>query len=100
MGKRHRPESVISGRAIRPAISYGKPGATHAHPMTRIGTTPTNLDLFPNHSYFFLYLFSIKIISLRIKRGKSSRKLVISGSVHVDTAFDDLTLTYYWWGSV
>ena len=51
MGKRHRPEAVISGRAIRPAISQGKPGATHVHPMTRIGTTSTNLDLFPISIY-------------------------------------------------
>ncbi len=40
--KRHRPKSVISGQALRPAISYGKPGDTLGHPMIRIGTAATD----------------------------------------------------------
>jgi hypothetical protein len=41
-GTRHRPEAVISGRVLRPEIPYGKPGATHGHPMIRIGTAATD----------------------------------------------------------
>jgi hypothetical protein len=51
MGKRHRPEAVMSGRALRPAIPYGKPDATHVHPMTRTGPAATDLDLFPISTY-------------------------------------------------
>jgi hypothetical protein len=42
MGKRHRPEASMSGRVLLPTIPYGKPGATHGHPMIRIGTAATD----------------------------------------------------------
>jgi hypothetical protein len=51
MGKRHRPEAVMSGPALRPAILYGKPGATPVHPMTPTGTATIVLDSFPISIY-------------------------------------------------
>ena len=34
----------MSGRDLRPAVPHGKPGATHVHPMTRIGSAATSYD--------------------------------------------------------
>jgi hypothetical protein len=43
---------LCPAKPLRPPITYGKPGATLVHPITRTGTTSPDLDLFP----IFIYI--------------------------------------------